>query len=171
MKNNITVALVISTYNWPQALELVLLSVKNQSLLPDEVIIADDGSTDDTKELVEKFQQDFPTKLIHLWHEDKGFRRSAVLNMAFSKTKSQYLIQLDGDCIIHKDFIKDHISHAEKETFLFGSRVNIQKSFLPTLFSNRVTHFGFFAKGIKKRTRNLHLIILSKMYKRKSELS
>ncbi len=171
MKNNTTVALIISTYNWPKALELVLLSVKTQSLLPVEVIIADDGSTDETKELIEKFQQNFPTKLIHLWHEDKGFRKSAVLNMAFSKTKAQYIIQLDGDCIIHKDFIKDHISHAKKGTFLFGSRVNIQESFLPTLFNNKVTHFSFFAKGIKKRTRNLHIILLSKTYKRKSELS
>ncbi len=171
MKNNTTVALIITTYNWHQALELVLLSVKNQSYMPNEVIVADDGSTDETKELIKTFQQNFPTKLIHLWHEDKGFRRSAVLNMAFSKTDSQYLIQLDGDCIIHKDFIKDHMNHAEKDTFLFGSRVSIQKSFLPTLFDNKIIRFSFFAKGIKKRTRNLRILLLSNQYKRKNELS
>jgi len=171
MKNNTTVALIITTYNWPKALELVLESVRHQSLMPNEVIIADDGSTDETKKLIKTFQQNFPTKLIHLWHEDKGFRRSAVLNMAFSKTDSQYLIQLDGDCIIHKDFIKDHIFHAEKDTFLFGSRVNIQKLFLPTLFNNRIIRFNFFANGIKKRTRNLRMLFLSNQYKRKNELS
>ncbi|MCF6346904.1 MAG: glycosyltransferase family 2 protein [Flavobacteriaceae bacterium] len=166
-----TSSLVISTYNWSEALELVLKSVKNQSLLPDEVIIADDGSTDKTKKLIKKFQQNFPTKLIHFWHEDKGFRRSTVLNKVFSKTNVDYIIQLDGDCIIHKHFVRDHVYHAEKETFLYGSRVNIQESFLPTLFKNKVIHFNFFAKGIKKRTRNLCIPILSKQYKRKNELS
>lgn len=171
MKNNTTVALIISTYNWPKALELVLLSVKNQSLLPDEVIIADDGSTNKTKELIETFQQNFPTKLIHLWHEDKGFRKSAILNKVFSKTNAQYMIQLDGDCIIHKHFVRDHVNHAEKETFLFGSRVNIQESFLSTLFNNKVIRFNFFAKGIKKRTRNLRIPLFSKQYKRENKLS
>jgi len=171
MKKKTTIALIITTYNWPQALELVLLSVKKQLILPDEVLIADDGSTEETKELIHKFQENFPIKLVHFWHEDKGFRRSAVLNKVFSKTNAQYLIQVDGDCILHKSFIKDHMNHIEKKTFLFGSRVNIKESFLPTLFANKVIHFNFFAKSIKKRTRNLCIPILSKQYKRKNELS
>ena len=56
-------ALVISTYNWPEALELVLKSVRTQIVYPDEVIIADDGSTDETKKLINKNQKnDFPVR-------------------------------------------------------------------------------------------------------------
>ena len=63
-----TSSLVISTYNWPQALELVLLSAKRQSKLPDEVIVADDGSGEETRQLIQEFQKDFPVPLHHVWH-------------------------------------------------------------------------------------------------------
>jgi len=66
---SITCSLVTPTYNWPEALELLLLSVKRQSVLPDEVIIADDGSTTETLEIIKKYQKDFPVPLIHVWHK------------------------------------------------------------------------------------------------------
>ena len=71
MKKLPTCTLVTPTYNWPEALELLLLSILNQSVLPNEVIIADDGSGDDTKQLIEDFQKKFPIPLVHIWHEDK----------------------------------------------------------------------------------------------------
>ena len=64
MKNWPTCSLVTPTYNWPEALELLLLSILNQSCLPNEILIADDGSTKETKELIEKFQPIFPVPLI-----------------------------------------------------------------------------------------------------------
>lgn len=166
------IALIITTYNWPEALELVLLSVKNQIIFPFEVIIADDGSTHETKQLIERFQNDFPVPLKHVWHGDEGFRRSAVLNRAISKTDSDYIIQLDGDCIIHKKFVSDHLNAIENNTYLFGSRVNIQESYLNTLFKNKITSFSYIAKGIKKRNRNIHFPILGAiLYKKNTELS
>lgn len=170
--NNITSSLIITTYNWVEALELVLLSVKKQKIMPTEVLIADDGSREDTKQLVEKFQQDFPVPLRHIWHEDKGFRRSAVLNLAISQTTSDYIIQLDGDCIVHENFVGDHLRSVERNTYLYGSRVNIQEPFLDTLFKTKQVDFSFLAKGIKKRTRNIHLPWLgSLLYGKNSELS
>ena len=64
-KKNITTSLIISTYNWPKALNLCLLSVRNQSILPDEIIIADDGSTDETKKLIEFHRKNFPMPILH----------------------------------------------------------------------------------------------------------
>ncbi len=171
MKNNTSVALIISTYNWSNALELVLLSVKNQTLLPNEVIIADDGSTSETKELIEIFQQNFPIKLSHIWHEDNGFRKAIILNKAIANSNSEYIIQIDGDCILHNKFIVDHINFIKRNLYLFGSRVNIQKEYLDMLFKSKKTHFNLFSPGIKKRTRTIHIPFLSKLYGETHELS
>lgn len=163
------VSLIITTYNWPEALELVLLSVKKQVILPDDVIIADDGSKIETRHLIQHFQKDFPVPLIHVWHEDKGFRRSSVLNLAISKSDSDYIIQLDGDCIIHKFFVSDHIRQSEKNTYLFGSRVTIQESLLPDLYKYKIIRFSYFKKGIKKRNRNIHSPFLARFFNRKQK--
>ncbi len=74
--------LVTPTYNWPEALELLLLSILNQSVLPNEVIIADDGSREETKTLIEAFQKKFPIPLVHIWHEDNKNRKPAIMNKA-----------------------------------------------------------------------------------------
>ena len=98
-----TATLIISTYNWPQALELVLLSVLKQTQLPDEIIVADDGSTGETATLIEHFKLKFSKPLIHVWHEDDGFRKSVILNKAIAQAKGEYIIQADGD--FKSDFI------------------------------------------------------------------
>ncbi len=164
-------SLIISTFNWPEALQLVLNSVLNQKQLPNEVIVADDGSTKETKELIEKFKKIFKVPLIHVWHEDNGFQKSQILNKAVVKAKGDYIIQVDGDCILHKNFIKDHLEKSEKGTYLYGSRVNIQKEYLNELFENKKIKFNFLSRGIKKRTRAIHNSILSLAYKRKSLFS
>lgn len=171
MKNTPSSILLISTYNWLEALALILDSVKQQSQMPDEVIIADDGSTKETKKYIDAIQDTFPTKIRHFWQEDKGFRKSRILNLAIAKTMADYIIQIDGDCILHKHFIKDHLDSAEQNAYLFGSRVSIQASLLPKIFEHRISTFGFFAAGIKKRTRNIHLPILRNSYKPSPEFS
>jgi len=156
--------LLISTYNWPEALELVLKSVAIQTHLPDEIIIADDGSTDETKQLINSFKSQFSIPLIHVWHEDDGFRKSQILNKAIVKSTGDYIIQSDGDCILHPSFVKDHLKGAINNHYLFGSRVNIQAFYLKNLFSNKQITFNLFSKGIKKRTRALHSAFLSSFY-------
>lgn len=164
-------SLLISTYNWPEALELVLLSLENQSVKPKEVLIADDGSKEVTKKFIEDFQKKSVVPIRHFWHEDKGFRRSLILNKAIAGSTSDYIIQTDGDCIMHKDFIKDHLQMREPNTYLFGSRVNIKEELLPTLFSSRKINFGFSDKGINKRTRNLRIPLLANLYNKQNQIS
>lgn len=158
-------SLLISTYNWPEALELVLMSVENQSESPDEILIADDGSRKETKACILEFQKKITVPIRHFWHEDKGFRKAIILNQAIAGATGDYLIQVDGDCILHKDFVRDHKALAQPNVYLFGSRVNIKKEFLPELFQSQKIGFGFFHKGIKKRTRNLRVPVLSTQYK------
>ncbi len=108
------ITLIITTYNWPQALRVCLDSVVHQSMLPSEVIIADDGSTDETRLVRDRFRNDFPVPLLHVWQEDKGYRRSAILNKALRKVDSKnYVIFIDGDIILHHHFIADHARLAE----------------------------------------------------------
>ena len=157
-------ALLISTYNWPDALDLVFKSVLNQTKFPDEILIADDGSNDRTKELVDKFRKDIKVAVHHVWQEDIGFRKSKILNKAIAQTSVDYIIQIDGDCIIHKGFVFDHIEMAQKGSYLYGSRVNVLPQYVTEIFEKKLTIFHFFSKEIKNRTRSLSFPFLSKLY-------
>ncbi|MCH5322437.1 MAG: glycosyltransferase [Helicobacter sp.] len=116
-------ALIITTYNQKERLALVLDSVKRLELLPDEVLIADDGSKEDTTELIKTYQKNFPCPLKHIWQEDKGFRLSEIRNKAVNSTHCEYIIIIDGDMILEPHFIKDHLDFARHKVFLQGSRV------------------------------------------------
>jgi len=164
-------SLVTPTYNWSEALDLLLLSIINQTILPDEVIIADDGSKLETTELIKKYQEIFPVPLIHIWHEDNGNQKPKIMNKAIAKAKYEYIIEIDGDIIMNKYFVEDHLNFAQKDLYLFGSRVTIQKSYLSELFSKRIINFNLFSKGIKKRTRTLRIPFLmrfSKIFNKRS---
>jgi len=78
-------SLVIATYNWSQALELCFKSIMQQSVMPTEIIVADDGSGPDTKLIVEKYQKLIAIPLIHLWHKDEGFKLAQIRNKAAAK--------------------------------------------------------------------------------------
>lgn len=166
-----TSSLIISTYNWPEALDLVLKSVVKQKVLPNEVIIADDGSSNNTKLLIDSYKSKFKIPLHHVWHEDVGFRKSVILNKAIASAKGDYIIQADGDCILHPSFVKDHLRFAQPNTYLFGSRVNIKKDLLENLFSGKRVNFNVFSKGIGKRTRAIHIPFFSQFYKASNEFS
>lgn len=160
MKKLPSCSLVTPTYNWPEALELLLLSVLNQTVFPNEVIIADDGSREETAQLIKKFQAIFPIPLIHVWHEDSGNQKPKIMNKAIAKAKYDYIIEIDGDIIMNKHFINDHLSFSEKGHYLFGSRVNIQEKLLPKLFTKKIIDFNLFSKGIKKRGRTIRIPFL-----------
>ncbi|MCA0132094.1 glycosyltransferase family 2 protein [Winogradskyella alexanderae] len=166
-----TCSLVTPTYNWPEALELLLLSALNQSWLPNEIIIADDGSRQETKELIDHFKTISPVPIVHIWHEDNKNQKPKIMNKAIAKAKYDYIIEIDGDIIMHKHFVKDHLVMAKKNTFLYGSRVNIKESHLQKLFKKKQISFNFFSKGIKKRGRTLRLPFLSSFYKEQDKRS
>jgi len=158
-------ALLISTYNWVQALKLIFKSIHEQTEFPDEVLIADDGSTEETRKLIEDFTQKSTFKVVHVWHEDQGFRKAIVLNKAVAKSTCEYIIQIDGDCILHPKFIADHKKNAQKGLYLYGTRATIIKNALPRIFNEQQTKFNYFSKDLKKRSRTIHSGLLSKMYK------
>lgn len=164
-------ALLISTYNWPEALNLIFKSLEIQSVQPSEILIANDGSKEETTRLIEDFEKTSNLKFKHVWHEDTGFRKSAILNKTVAQSTSDYIIQIDGDCIINKYFVKDHIQLAEKKTFLYGSRVNILDEFKNQIFKDQIFEFSQFSKMIKNKSRNLRIQLLRNSYKKNAQYS
>ena len=108
--------LIVTTYNRPDALEAVLKSIERQVVMPDEVIVADDGSRDETRQLVERFMSGFPTTLLHCWHEDKGFRLSEIRNRAILQSSGDYIIMVDGDMVLNRNFVRDHKMLADRKS-------------------------------------------------------
>lgn len=171
MKNALSVTLLISTYNWPQALNLVLKSVLKQSILPSEVVIADDGSTEETRNLINEFQKSFPVPLHHVWHEDNGFTKTIILNKALARSQSEYIVQIDGDIILHKHFIKDHINACKENLFLYGTRVTITKKKSQQIIANNTLGLSIFSSGLKKRMRMLYLPFIYKNIKPEARIT
>ncbi|EGJ4815847.1 glycosyltransferase, partial [Campylobacter lari] len=151
-----TCALIITTYNQKERLALVLDSVKNLEPLPDEVLIADDGSREDTAKLIQAYQKDFPCKLEHIWQEDKGFRAAASRNKAIKASKSEYIILIDGDMILEKNFIGDHLKFASLKTILQGSRTILNEKESKELLNKNDFSLAFDKKGFKNQ-RNIFL--------------
>lgn len=114
------VTLLIITYNWPEALRMVLESAMHQSKMPDEIVIGDDGSTAETKQLIDSYAKSSPVPVVHVWQEDKGFRRTVILNKAIAKATGDYIIQVDGDVILDSHFVADHLEVAQEGCFVCG---------------------------------------------------
>ncbi|MCD8539305.1 MAG: glycosyltransferase family 2 protein [Leadbetterella sp.] len=122
-------ALLISTYNWPEALKLCLNSLVSQTVYPDEVLIADDGSGDETRTVISEFQKTFRVPVKHVWHEDNGFQLSRIRNKALLECASDYIIQIDGDIIMERHFIEDHNRFAKKNSVVVGSRSSLGETY------------------------------------------
>ena len=125
--------------------------------MPDEIVIADDGSGAYTRDLINKFRAILPVPLHHVWHEDTGFRKSLILNKAIKVASGDYIIQIDGDVILDKNFVKDHLSIAEEGTLVRGTRAHISEKLQPELFINGQINFSFYSPGVKHRFNALRI--------------
>lgn len=103
------VSIIVTTYNQPNSLEKVLHGLNYQSRIANEVIVADDGSGQETAMVIKKLSATVAYPLLHVWHEDQGFRAAKIRNEAIKKSTGDYLVLLDGDCIPNRHFVKDHI--------------------------------------------------------------
>lgn len=121
------ITVIVTTYNRPDALKRVLDGLLAQTCLPDEIIVADDGSTLDTRAMLAPYIALQGRSISHVWQKDKGFRAGRIRNKAVLASNGDYLILLDGDCIPEAHFVADHMSLAEKGCFFQGKRVLVHE--------------------------------------------
>lgn len=142
------IALLISTYNWPEAIDLCLKSVMQQVVLPDEIIIADDGSKEPTLRVIQQYQQLSKVPIIHVWHEDNGFQVGKIRNKAIAQSTSDYIVQIDGDMLLHPYFISDHKAFAKPNSFVRASRIYLNDSLTAEKFQTKDVQINRFDKRV-----------------------
>ena len=136
-------AIIVTTYNRPDALTAVLEGYCGQTDRDFELIVADDGSTGETAEVVKEFTARNLYSLRHVWQEDRGFRAAAIRNRAVASTNADYLIFTDGDCVPSLGFVKAHKRMAEPGFFLGGNRVLLGPSFTSRVLGERIPIHGW----------------------------
>jgi glycosyltransferase involved in cell wall biosynthesis len=125
-----TVSLIISTYNRPEALAKVLAGVSRQTRSPKEILVADDGSAEPTGSLIGNWKNRSPVPISHIWQPHEGFRKTIILNKAIRAAQGDYIIFLDGDCVPHARFIADHETLAEKGFWVQGRRCFVKSEYV-----------------------------------------
>lgn len=143
-------SIILTTYNWPHALNIIL-----DILLPQlyrhidvELVIADDGSDASTKDIISVYQQKLLSRIKHVWHEDKGFRKSTIINKAVRSSQGDYLFFLDGDCIPFPDYIFWHKKLAQSGFFVAGNRVLLNQKLTSDIIANPYKIEQIFRWGI-----------------------
>jgi glycosyltransferase involved in cell wall biosynthesis len=122
-----SMSVIIAVYNKPDFLEKVLCSLLNQTHDDFEIVVADDGSGPEIASVIEKYNQSFSYPILHLWHEDLGFRKTIIANKAVVRSRSEYLVFIDGDSVLHHHFLAEHFRIKKSGTILSGRRVMLDK--------------------------------------------
>ncbi len=125
--NRTKISIIVTTYNAPEKLDRVISSLLHQSFKDFDVIIADDGSGQETREKIAQFQQETDLDLKHFWQKDDGFRPGQARNGAAMLADGEYLVFTDGDCCLFPDFVQKHLELSEQGYFLTGHRCFVRK--------------------------------------------
>ena len=143
--------LIVTTFNWPAALDLTLKSIARQTVAPDEVIVADDGSGPETAQVVERWKERVAAPVEHLWQPHEGFRLARSRNRAIAAATGDYLIIVDGDMVLHRHFVADHLDAARPGSFIQGVRLLTEAETAARMLSEGGLDLHVFSKGIRRR--------------------
>jgi glycosyltransferase involved in cell wall biosynthesis len=140
-------SVIISFYQKIEYLNLVLAGFERQTERDFEIIIADDGSNSSVVNQIEELSRAISFPVLHVWHEDRGFRKNKILNRAVVSSNSDYLIFIDGDCVPHFRFVEEHLKSSNREICSTGRRVNLSQKFTDKLREEKVQK-GYLEKNI-----------------------
>lgn len=132
------VSVVVTTCNREDALDAVLRSLSRQTDRAFEVIVADDGSGPATAKLIADWKPRLGAPLAHAWHEHKGFRAGEIRNRAILASGGNYIVFLDGDCIVRPDFVSAHRALAERGWFVTGNRILLSQDLTGRVLRERL---------------------------------
>lgn len=157
-------SLIVTTYNWPEALRVVLESVLAQTVLPMEIVVADDGSGPATGQLVAEIAQRAPLPIVHSWQEDEGYRLAKSRNRAIAKARGSYILLIDGDIVLDRHFVADHLACAQSSCFVQGPRALLNSALTATTFAQGQPPPLLWAKGVGNRKNCLRSSLLSMLF-------
>lgn len=160
------ISLIITTYDRPDALELSILSALRQTRPPEEILIADDGSGEETQRRVDRLVEESPIPIHHIRQSHRGFRAAMIRNKAMARGHGDYILLVDGDMILHRDFIKDHEAAAKPGHFSQGSRVLITQEKTVQVLRTRQMEFSPFESGLQNRKNAVRSPFLSRCFSR-----
>lgn len=143
-------SLVITVYNKPENLRLVLAACARQAFTDFEVVIADDGSGPEVREVVTKARREYPFPIIHLWHEDGGWRKNIMLNNGIRAAQAEHIVFIDGDCLPGRHFLLDHWNEREPNRVLLGRRVETSQRWSKALTLDTVRSGEFERYGLRE---------------------
>lgn len=132
------ISIIVTTYNWESALESCINSLFAQHDLNFEIIIADDGSRTATHTLIQQLATQSPVPFQHCFHQDQGFRAGTIRNQAVLASNGEYLLFIDGDCVVFPHFIQRHRQLMQNGYFVAGNRVLLNQSFTETVLKSRL---------------------------------
>lgn len=158
---SLSTSLIVTTYNWKEALDLTLRSIARQVVLPDEILIADDGSGPETADLIASWRKRLAVPLLHVWQEDLGYRLARSRNQAIAAANGSYLVFVDGDMTLHPFFMADHKRAARRGCFIQGVRLLTQAPAAQRMLSEKLLDLGFFSSGIERRRHTIRNRLLS----------
>lgn len=158
------ISLIITTYNRQEALCLSLQSACVQTLLPLEIVVADDGSGPETAELVRRIGESAPVPIVHSWQKDKGFRSSRSRNKAIARARGDYIILIDGDMVLEPHFIEDHQAWARPGFFVQGTRALLGAGLSARVLREGCSRVSFFARGVANRKNCLRSVLLAQLF-------
>ncbi len=169
------VSVIVSTYNWPQALTRVLTALNAQTYHNLEIIVADDGSNNATRDVVNNFKTASRFDISHVWHPDNGFRLSEIRNKAAAIATGDWLIFIDGDSIPLPSFVAEHVRLAEPGWFLAGNRIMLREEITKQIIANgidihlwaKVKFISVYLRGQIKRVHPVFKLPLGALRKRK----
>lgn len=157
------VSLLVCTYDQARELELVLAGLERQTWTDFDLWICDDGSGPETQAVISAARDRLRIPVTHVWHEHRGFRRAAILNAGLRRARGRLIVFIDGDCIPHRHFLRDHAEAWEPGRFLAGRRVNlgagVSRQLTPSDIRNGMLdrpRAALIASAISGGTRNLH---------------
>jgi len=146
------IAVIVSTYNAPEMLRLVLNGYQQQTDQGFKIYIADDGSASDTKDVIEAFQATSLIPVTHIWHADKGFRKARIHNRVIAQLEERYVLLTDGDCVPLPGLIAAHRKTARSNCFVSGSRILLNEALSARLqISQAVSMYFTAARFLKWR--------------------
>lgn len=170
-------SVIIAVYNKMEFLRFVLAGYSRQSFRDFEIIIADDGSNEESLAEIRALIESSVIPMQHVWQEDLGFRKTKILNQAILNARSEYVIFTDGDCVPHREFVREHFRNRKLGVCLVGRRVNLsermtarltvegiatgvlERDFLGMLMESMLRRMNYVEKGIYVRSPLLRKIV------------